>query len=144
MWSPWGMDLIEFLEARVDEGQRRAEAMEHFSNPADEYYSCAGARAEPLGDLEWGEEHCDCHLAQRKARALREVEADRALLDLYGRAARYRDLVFAQQPPRGVSDEMRAVTQMMALEQVMRLRAAVHSDHPDYRPEWQELQNSEA
>ena len=69
-------------------------------------------------------------------RPLREVAAGRALLDLYDRAARYRGQVFAQQPPRSVSDEMRAVTQMMALEQVLKLRAAVYSDHPDYDPDW--------
>lgn len=70
------------------------------------------------------------------ARALREVEADRRLLDLYERAKQYRDRVFAQPEPLSISDEMRAVTQMMALEQVMRLRAAIWSDHPDYRQEW--------
>lgn len=77
------------------------------------------------------------HIARHDPpRVLRDVAADRALLDLYERAKRYRDQVFAQPGPRSVSDEMRAVTQMLALEQVLRLRAAVWSDHPDYRSEW--------
>jgi hypothetical protein len=70
------------------------------------------------------------------ARVLREVEADRRLLDLYERAKSYRDRVFARPEPRSISDEMRAVTQMMTLEQVLRMRAAVWSDHPDFRDEW--------
>lgn len=72
----------------------------------------------------------------RPERVLREVEADRKLIDLYGRSKSYRDRVFARPEPRSVSDEMRAVTQMLAVEQVLRLRAAVYSDHPDYRQEW--------
>lgn len=60
-------------------------------------------------------------------RALAEVAADRALLDLYERAKRYRDQVFARPEPRSVSDEMRAVTGMLDLEQVLRLRAAVYA-----------------
>jgi hypothetical protein len=69
------------------------------------------------------------------ARALREVEADRRLLGLYERAKQYRDRVFAQPEPRSISDEMRAVTQMLAVEQVLRFRTAIYSDHPDYRQE---------
>ena len=83
-------------------------------------------------DEAWGNNpECGCY--QDPARVLREAEAGRKLLDLYERAKSYRDRVFARPEPRSVSDEMRAVTQMMALEQVMRLRAAVYSDHPDYK-----------
>jgi Family of unknown function (DUF6221) len=107
-------DLIAFVTARLDEAA--AKAWLPLGNPA-------AAQRE--------------HIArQDPGRVLRGVEADRKLLDLYERARNYRDQVFARPEPRSVSDEMRAVTQMMALEQVMRLRGAVFSDHPDYRPEW--------
>lgn len=111
-------DLIAFWAARLDEDE------------------AAAKKAVELGDGVWAlAPHF--HTARHSpARVLRGVEADRGLLDLLDRATRYRDRVFAQPSPRSVSDEMRAVTQMLALEQVVKLRAAVHSDHQDYRPEW--------
>jgi hypothetical protein len=72
-------DPAPFLAACIDEDEARANAMEHFTVYEQPYYSCAGSRTEPYGDLEWGEEHCDCFLAERKARALRKVAAHRAI-----------------------------------------------------------------
>jgi hypothetical protein len=66
------VDLTEFLNAQ------------HFTVHEQPYYSCAGSRTEPYGDLEWGEGACDCRLAERKARALREVEASRLILAEHG------------------------------------------------------------
>jgi hypothetical protein len=77
-------DPVAFATARLDEEQHRAEAMEHESNPEDPFYSCPAARTpEESGDLEWGEEHCDCHLAARKAKRLREIAALRAIVALH-------------------------------------------------------------
>ena len=118
-------DLITFLRARLEED----EAL--IRRNSDGHGLCDGFpdyRTYVDGDTKAADEYIE-HFGP--ARTLREVEADRALLDLYDRAARYRDRVFAQPEPRSVSDEMRAVTQMMALEQVLRLRAAVYSDRPD-------------
>lgn len=75
-------DPVAFGTARLDEDEKRAQAMKHFTVDGDEFYSCPAARTEPLGDLEWGEENCQCGLAVRKARALREVAAKRRLLEL--------------------------------------------------------------
>jgi len=105
-------DLIAFLTARLDEKQQYAEDLLTYG----------------LGDLSGA--------VSLSGQMLREVEADRKLLDLYERAKSYRDQVFARPEPRSISDEMRAVTQMMALEQVLRLRVAIYSDHPGYRQEW--------
>ena len=57
----------ERLGAGLEEDERRAQAMTHRTNPEDPYHSCPGSRAEPLGDLEWGDEHCDCFLAERRS-----------------------------------------------------------------------------
>jgi len=76
-------DLAVFIGARLDEEQRRAEAMEHFIVYDDTYYSCPATRTEPHGDLPWGEEHCTCQLAARKAKRLREIAAGRAILRLH-------------------------------------------------------------
>jgi hypothetical protein len=112
-------DLIEFWAARLDEDEEGAPDLHDLR-------ACVLGANERFGE-------CRC---SAPARVLREVEADRELLDLLDRAIRYRDRVFAQPPPRSVSDEMRAVTQMLALEQVVKLRIAVYSDHPDCRQEW--------
>ena len=75
--------LPAFVAARLDEEQARAEAMEHFTVWDDTYYSCAATRTEPHGDLPWGEDSCDCGLAGRKAKRLREITAMQAILEMY-------------------------------------------------------------
>jgi Family of unknown function (DUF6221) len=125
-------DPITFLNARLDEAQQRAEAMGHFVNAEDEFYSCPAARTEPLGDLEWGEEHCNCGLAERKAKRLREVEADRKLIAAY-QAAR------ADVPPADdwyeVADGVK-VSFADGLESALKIRAGRFSDNPDYDQGW--------
>lgn len=130
-------NLAAFLNARLDEDEAAAKAasgadwMQVLAWVTDSTRpSSEGARVAEADSVRTA-----IHIARHDpARVLREVEADRKLLDLYERAKSYRDQVFARPEPRSVSDEMRAVTQMMGLEQVLRLRAAVYSDHPDYRP----------
>lgn len=154
-------DLIAFLSARLDEDEAAVKA----ATPGPWAWEATGDKdnswavglvqdddEQPLsGQIEHGQGVvidgvCESinghvpdadHIARHDpARSLREVEADRAILDRLDRAARYRDQVFAQEPPRSGSDEMRAVTTMLTLESVVKLRAAIYSDHPDYRPEW--------
>jgi hypothetical protein len=120
------MTLGEFCAARLDEDEAIAQAaLEQWH---DEWV------AYEFNDLP-GEVYAH---AQRHGpvRALREVAAGRALLGQLGRAARYRDQVFAREPPRSAPDEMRAVTTMLVLESILKIRAAVYSNHPDYDPAW--------
>jgi hypothetical protein len=81
--------LAAFCNARLDVEQHSAESMEHFTVFEQPYYSCAGSRTEPHGDLEWGEEHCDCFLAERKAKRLREIAVLRSVVADCEKALRY-------------------------------------------------------
>ena len=134
------MTLAEFLAARLDEDQARAEAMHHDVNPLDDYYSCPASRTEPLGDLAWGEEHCECGLAMRKGRVLREVAAKRAILALHPIASEEIWTRDDDDHPVKVREydcyrcgwvppDVQACGTLRAL-------AAVYSDHPDDRQEW--------
>lgn len=120
------MTISEFLAARLDEARQRAEAMEHFTVHEQPYYSCAGSRTEPYGDLEWGEEHCDCHLAERKARALREVEARQAIVRRCVGRMNEMDVY-----PNGLVSP-----RAWLARQVLMDLAAIDSDHPDYDESW--------
>jgi hypothetical protein len=123
------LTITEFLTARADEAQGRADEMGH-AEAGSEACACPATRTEPLGDLPFGEENCDCGLATRKARALREVVATRAIIRRYGLAVsacrspsvsgfvRGRDTGYAQACLDAITDI-----------------AAVHSDHPDYDQE---------
>ena len=157
-------DIVAFLKARIDQdeataGSPRTWKVDHHDCAEPEWDPCTeqpcpyaaacaegtcghasvvgsdGMRIYPEGGHTALEAE---HIARHDpARVLREVEAGRKLLDLYERAKSYRNQVFAQPEPRSISSEMRAVTQMMALEQVLKLRAAVYSDHPDYDQSWE-------
>ena len=157
-------DLIAFWTARLDEVEAAAKAAAedhpaleaqggHWQDVGDRHVRYDNGTGEILRSVDvtggpglWYEQiwvrgdpdgAVAAHIALHDpTRVLREVAADRKLLDLCERAKSYRDQVFARPEPRSISDEMRAVTQMMALEQVLRLRAAVYIDHPDYRSEW--------
>lgn len=116
--------LLEFLEARTAEAQACAEAMEHYTVYDETYLSCPATRTEPFGDLPWGEKDCDCGLAARKARALRDVEAKRVIVAEYE--------AVAAAPPADDCD--RAL--LASLRAIIMALAAIDSDHPDYRAEW--------
>lgn len=132
--------IAAFLAARVDEDQERAAKMRHYF--VDEpYFDCPATRTAPLGDLSWGEDACNCGLAERKARALREVEAKREIMRWH-----YRGL-----PPEGApagleicaGEEGDCDTWQMATPwPCPQIRAVVfvYADHPDYREEeWKPL-----
>ncbi len=131
-------DLVAFLAARLDEDEQRALAMKHFTVHEQPYYSCAASRTGPLGDLEWGEEFCDCFVAERKARALREVEAKRKILaahgpDLINRFGSARSpLCLVCLTDREGYEEQWEADPWPCL--TLRALAAVYSDHPDYWP----------
>jgi Family of unknown function (DUF6221) len=118
--------IAAFVAARLDEEHARAEAMEHFIVYDDTYYSCPATRTEPHGDLEWGEEHCTCQLAARKAKRLREIAAGRAVLAEYQKSVR--------SVGEGLSVPARRLTLAVA---------AIWNDHPDYRPEWKPVTAAE-
>ena len=111
--------LYAFVAARLDEEQSRAEAMEHFSVHEQPYYSCAGSRTEPYGDLEWGEEHCDCFVAERKGKRLREIAAMSAVLTAYE-----------------MSVAMVGGALSRGLLVLVRAHAVIWEDHPDFDPAW--------
>ena len=76
-----------------------------------------------------------------KPRALREVEADRAIMDMYAQT-----LALTQAPPpvrdgpyKGMirtQDYLDAKRELAALKPVVTWRVAVHGNHPGYREEW--------
>jgi hypothetical protein len=132
---------IAFLAARTDEDEARANAMEHFTVHDDTYLSCPATRTEPYGDLPWGEESCDCGLAPRKARALREVQAKREILDLYTStlALVQEPLVMTGGPYAGkinARDYEQALRELAVLRPVILVQASIYSDHPDCDPRW--------
>jgi hypothetical protein len=106
-------DLVVFLRARLDEEEATAKA---------------AIRENPLGlslcvhvppEVQW---HYNRH---EPARALREVEAKRAILADYERALNFEAGFNDGDQPRQV------------LEMACRYHAATYRDHPDYRPEWE-------
>lgn len=120
--------LTAFIRARLDEEQARAEAMEHETNYEDGFYSCPAARTEPLGDLEWGEDHCWCMLAERKAKRLREIKAMREIL-------RWHDAECTCSWCTADGDDLEEPDFAPACPTLCFL-AAIWSDHPDYEEQW--------
>jgi hypothetical protein len=124
-----------FLNARLDEAQERAEAMGHYFTDESAVYCCPATRTEPLGDLEWGEDACDCALAARKARALREVAARRAILAMYEDQPGC-NLEEGVHDGRDPDERLRDEGIRDAMESVVRELAGIDSGHPDYNPAW--------
>lgn len=110
------LPLTAFCSARLAEEQARAEGMGHETNPEDEFYSCPAARTGPHGDLEWGEEYCNCHLAERKAKRLREIAAMRAV-------------IFSL-------EQGRMLGPLASDTRPCEFLAAIWEEHGDYQPEW--------
>jgi hypothetical protein len=81
------VDLAVWLPAQIDEDERTAPS-EHFTIGDSEYHACPATRSEPFGDLDYGEDACDCGLKQRRTRELREVAAKRRVLDRHRRIRR--------------------------------------------------------
>ena len=109
------MNLIEFLNARLDE--REAEANE-IHRPA----VCRSIDRD--GEFDPDPIWCSCDYP---ARVLRDVEADRKLLAAYAEVA-YMD---CDDP-----EPEYAYGRAKGLGEAVRLRVARFSDHPDYDPAW--------
>lgn len=71
--------MITWLTGALADEQARGENLGHFSIGAP-WLDCPATRAEPLGDLEWGPDACDCGRDRKRADILAGVEADRAIL----------------------------------------------------------------
>jgi hypothetical protein len=130
-------DLIAFLNGRLDEDEASAKAAGGDTWRADDsgiYHEDAASRPGPfaVGPYEHlGEE--GTHIARHDpVRALREVEAKRAILDGYlWVAARKADDGGIERNYQFRSGEV------IALEIAVRQLAIIYSGHPDYRDEWQ-------
>jgi hypothetical protein len=125
-------DLVVFVSARLDEAAARAWAVHDVGKCDALLYEedMAGAAARTPD--------CDCGYP---ARALREVEAGRRILDLY-----VSTLALVEHPPVmgeghphagkiSAADYLDAKRELAVLRPVIEAVAAVFSDHPDYRPE---------
>jgi DNA-binding MarR family transcriptional regulator len=77
-----------------------------------------------IGEFDWAITYRNP--AAARTRAIRETEADRALL------ARYENL----QHPQGLRERIIFPALAEMILACIRDRAAVHRDHPDYRREW--------
>lgn len=105
--------LAEFLLARIAEDE--AGPWEHWWDES-QYHRCRAIREpEYAGDLEVGEEFCDCGMPRLRARVLAECDAKRRIVELYQFA-----------PP--ASDPF--------MDQVILLLALPYADRPGYREEW--------
>lgn len=119
-------DLTAFLAARLDEDEREAKyALEKLSE-------CAGIQvSDPedggnVGHMVAYSFHVRRH---NPARALREVEGMRAIIERYERACAVPESVVTF--TAGQDDGYR-----QACLDAIRDHAAIHSDHPDYQQEW--------
>lgn len=116
-------DLIAFLNARLDEKEVE-------SNEVHRPRDCGSVDRD--GGFDPDSAWCGCGYP---AHVLREAAADRMLIATWEAQAGY-DL------PEGVHEgrdpDERAADELVkdALYDVLKVRAAVYSDHPDYRTEW--------
>jgi Family of unknown function (DUF6221) len=126
MLASMTLTMTEFYAARLDEDEAGAR---------DAYYAGQRWITEEEGVYRYPDDEL-VHYANRKAdarhiarwppdRALREVEAGRKLLAEYERL-NAKHLVFRPPAPGALG----------AIRAAIGFRAAVHSAHPDYNPDW--------
>lgn len=76
------MTLTDFLLKRIAEDETHAPS-QHWQVEDSLYHCCPALRTEAdAGDLEWGEDNCDCGLTQRRTRVLAECETKRRIIGL--------------------------------------------------------------
>ncbi|GAA1455510.1 DUF6221 family protein [Nocardiopsis tropica] len=132
------MTIVEFINARLDEEERVAKdaasslvsladqegAAETWEADTDSVVTMTGVSGMTRLFVD-AESDVTTHIARHDpARVLREIAAKRAIVQEYTDAV---DLW---------ERESEAPDSVGALEAVIRLLAAVHADHPDYRQEW--------
>lgn len=121
-------DLVQFVTARLDEEAELAASASpgpwSTNAEADEVLAVDGVTVADGFALSGQQLRATTrHIARHgPARVLAEVDAKRVLLTEYERL-KYEVM----------SDDMSGVT---ALERVLRAKAAVHADHPDYQEAW--------
>lgn len=129
------MDITEFLRARLDDDEAYArmafadhnEAGPEWSEPWNGGVLTGGRGGEVVDTFDSG---LSSHMARHDpARALREVEAKRAVLDmaLSEQDASGRYGAGFNESREGWND---------AQDYVLKQLAAVYADHPDHRQEW--------
>ncbi|WP_199431514.1 DUF6221 family protein [Qaidamihabitans albus] len=117
-------DLITFLRARLGELEQKA--------PDVHEGRCAAHHEQDRG-YEYHPEWCDCG---RPDRERAHIEAKRRIIEMltrYERAIQQGESETAR-PSDSIPAAMYAARD--GLDQVIRLHAAAHADHPDYREEW--------
>jgi len=140
--------LIAFWRARLGEDEAAAKAAAEISRITQwvigEVNDDGTRDVRPANDdLEWVAGHIAgadaTHIAAHDpARALRDVAADRAILEAYEGVAATREALAAdlESSPVLMAAYTETVYHLAVLENVIRHRAGVHSDHPEYKPEW--------
>jgi Family of unknown function (DUF6221) len=140
-------DLVTFLNARLDEDEAAARAVEDNSAPwpgqweADGNYALRthngwvlATAGTPGGEFRPG---VLAHIVRHDpARVLREVEAKRARLAYYQDAQAKLDRIIAHPGEMSSGDEGMWLGKTAASRMTCRHDAAIWSDHPGYRPEW--------
>jgi hypothetical protein len=124
--APLAGGLVAFLQDRLDETARKAEAAKPGPWHADgENVYASHPTDEVVGYTESAE-----HIAENDPRrVLAEVDAKRRIIVLYDQAA----------TDTGSSDYLVAGPArllLVALDPVLHLLALPYAGHPDYRPEW--------
>lgn len=78
---------VEFLTRALDACEASAARLDHVTADRDvdsEVLACPASRTEPLGDLPWGPENCDCGLQRRRDQINASVAAERVILAMHG------------------------------------------------------------
>jgi Family of unknown function (DUF6221) len=129
-------DLVEFLQARLDEWEAKARAAMHGSkgvwthvDPVRRTGAIEDDRGETVVYDEGSPtgEQADHIVANDPARVLREVEAKRQLV---------REISTLTEFDWGEPDGSTRSDYVEAFRRVLRIHALPYADHPDYREEW--------
>jgi hypothetical protein len=139
-------DLVQWFGQQLDEDERIARrAGDSFRQIGETGVIVAteGDRAEECASANWAgvAEHIVAH---DPARVLREIDADRALVDAYAQACRKRTGIADEHwGAAGPSGDLSAVERWKEHDAVAETlkphvlrRAAVYADRPGYREEW--------
>lgn len=137
-------DLVEFLRARYAEEERFAKACaEVFPPPWDvndrghsasviadapNFLTVAQYEDPPHGDTDWPGARLEHVGRHDPARVLADIEAKRAIVDLYLNGVAAVDAMLGQSPMLQAN--------FNALRRVLELLARPYADHPDCNPAW--------
>jgi hypothetical protein len=80
-------DMVGWLRSTVTGDLEKVKGEQH-RNDSSDAYSCPASRTEPIGDLPYGQENCDCGLIARKRDTTARCEAELGIIDDYEQARR--------------------------------------------------------